>query len=167
MLEDGDSRAESLAELESMIEGAWHRAAAQVLLTKATQDAALSSGLGGISIGGSVGGRGRRPRAGRSLQDTLMEFDVGRGGDGNRREQYRIADLPPPMPLIPCKPRLLDLAFDELDFPDLDERAGIKKVLEAGGNEGSRGGGGSGITGLVGWALGWKSDSVRLNAGNP
>lgn len=174
MLDDDDPRAESLATLDEMVQGAWHRTAAHALLLKAKQEAALSSGVGGISLTG--GGEGASaaglPRAaGRSLQERLREFDAAEGGavsggggaaggaaeSGGKKRMHRIADFPPSLQLVPCKPRLLDLAFDELEFPDLDERAGIEKEPEAAAEE-SKGAAasGAGISGWVGWALGRK-----------
>eukprot|EP00752_Nemacystus_decipiens_P010255 g9139.t1 len=163
--DDNDPRAESLARLDEMVQGAWHRTAAHALLLKAKQEAALSSGVGGISLNGEGGGPMVMPSraAGRSLQERLREFDAAgggssaEGGGSKKRRTHRIADFPPSLQLVPCKPRLLDLAFDELEFPDLDGRAGIEKEREPPAEE-SRGAaaGGSGISGWVGWALGRK-----------
>lgn len=175
MLDDDDPRAESLARLDGMVQGAWHRSAAHALLLKAKQEAALSSGVGGISLSEEGGTTSRRAAApGRSLQERLREFDAGgawgggggagagassesRSGSGSKKRTHRIADFPPSLQLVPCKPRLLDLAFDELEFPDLDERAGIEKEPEAAQEEPKgAAAGGSGISGWVGWALGRK-----------
>lgn len=154
MLDEGDPRAKSLAELDEMVQGAWHRTAAHALLLKAKQEAALSAGVEGISISGGGAGAGGWG-TGRPLQERLKEFDVaGGGGTGTSKNKgYRIADFPPALQLVPCKPRLLDLAFDELEFPELDERAGIEKeaVVE---DSKSAATGGAGLSGWVGWALG-------------
>ncbi|CAM9604332.1 unnamed protein product [Hapterophycus canaliculatus] len=164
--EDDDPRAESLAKLDEMVQGAWHRTAAHALLLKAKQDSALSALVDGIAISGGGGvGAGR---AGRSLQERLKEFDAAgaisaRGSGGatavpaegaSKKRKYRIADFPPSLQLVPCKPRLLDLAFDELEFPDLDERAGIEKEVEAEEESTSSATGRAGLRGWVGWALG-------------
>eukprot|EP00903_Cladosiphon_okamuranus_P009501 g9053.t1 len=169
MLDDNDPRSESLARLDEMVQGAWHRTAAHALLLKARQEIALSSGVGGISLDGERAAGGtmttQSRAAGRSLQERLREFDAsggGRGrtrGGGSKKRTHHIADFPPSLQLVPCKPRLLDLAFDELEFPDLDERAGIAKEPEAAAEEGSKdaaAAGGTGISGWVGWALGRK-----------
>lgn len=164
MLDDDDPRSESLSNLDEMVQGAWHRTAAHALLLKTKQESALSAGVDGISIGGGDGGRRDRGRARRSLQERLKEFDAASGGGGaadsggdggGKKRTFRIADFPPSLQLVPCKPRLLDLAFDELEFPDLDERAGIEKEPEV--QEEPKGGaaaGGAGLRGWVGWALG-------------
>ncbi len=177
--DDEDPRAESLARLDQMVQGAWHRTAAHALLLKSRQEVALAAGVDEMSLDGGDGGGGggvaqRMSRgAGRSLQERLKEFDGagaraggGSGGgpaaeSGSKKRTYRIADFPPSLQLVPCKPRLLDLAFDELEFPDIDERAGIEKEPEAvgaGQEEGSKGGaaGGTGLRGWVGWAIGRK-----------
>lgn len=175
MLDEDDPRSESLANLDEMVQGAWHRTAAYALLLKTKQESALSAGVDGISIGGG-GGVNARGAVGRSLQEKLKEFDAsaaggrsgsggGGGGGGGAAEQsgggkkrtYRIADFPPSLQLVPCKPRLLDLAFDELEFPDLDERAGIEKEPEVDEEEpkgAAAASGAAGISGWVGWALG-------------
>ncbi|CAM9827301.1 unnamed protein product [Laminaria digitata] len=153
--DDKDPRAESLAKLDEMVQGAWHRTAAHALLLKAKQDAALSAGVGGISI--NVGGAGAGlpgPGAGHSLQERLKEFDApGRGATSGKKRGYRIADLPPSLQTVPCKPRLLDLAFDDLEFPELDELAGVEKEPEVENPQGAAASAG-GISGWVGWALG-------------
>lgn len=166
--DDDDPRAESLARLDEMVQGAWHRTAAHALLLETKREAALSSGVGGISLDGAEGGATVPSRAaGRSLQERLREFDAAGGGGsgggsvqgrGVKKRTHRIADFPPSLQLVPCKPRLLDLAFDELEFPDLDERAGIEKEAEPPAEEpkGAAAGGGAGISGWVGWALGRK-----------
>lgn len=175
MLDGDDPRAESLGRLDGMVQGAWHRTAAHALLLKAKQEAALSSGVEGISLNGEGGVPGRgaaAAAAGRSLQERLREFDAtagaaagggggaaatdGGSGSGSKKRTHRIADFPPSLQLVPCKPRLLDLAFDELEFPDLDERAGIEKEPEAAAEESKVAPGGAGISGWVGWALGRK-----------
>lgn len=157
MLDDGDPRADSLEKLDEMVQGAWHRTAAHALLLKAKQEAALSTGVDGISISGADikgGGYG----AARPLQERLKEFDAAAGGgveSSNKKRKYRIADFPPSLQLVPCKPRLLDLAFDELEFPDLDERAGVQKKAQVeDSTAGASAATGSGISGWVGWALG-------------
>lgn len=169
MLRDDDPRIGSLVKLEAMLEGALHRSVAHALLLKAKREASFSAGMNRVSIsddlgrGGGVGDEGplqagRRPRTGRPFKDVLKEFDARGSGTetGEGKGEHDITRFPPPLPLVPCKPRLLDLAFDDLDFPDLDERAGIEKVVESVPDQDSQGDGGSGITGLVGWALGWK-----------
>lgn len=157
MVDDDDPRAESLVELDKMVQGTWHRAAAHALLLKSKREATLAEGVERISLeGGSYGkGRERRPKAERSLQDTLLEFDAGGSGVGTgSKKEFRIADFPPSLALVPCKPRLLDLAFDELEFPDLDERAGVQRARETVEGDGS--GGASSISSWIGWALGRK-----------
>ncbi|CAM9304369.1 unnamed protein product [Scytosiphon promiscuus] len=156
--DDDDPRAESLARLDEMVEGAWHRTAAHALLLKAKQDSALSALVDGIAISGGGGGAGAG-RAGLPLRERLKVFDAAAGGGGggveggSKKRKYRIADFPPSLQLVPCKPRLLDLAFDELEFPDLDERAGIEKEAEAEEKTKSSAGGAGG-RGWFGWALG-------------
>ncbi|CAM9580059.1 unnamed protein product [Ectocarpus sp. 13 AM-2016] len=158
MLDDDDPRAENLAELDEMVQGAWHRTAAHALLLKSKQEAALSAGVEGISIDGGVNA-GASCWATRPLQERLKEFDPAGGGSGtaergSKKRTYRIDDFPPSLQLVPCKPRLLDLAFDELEFPDIDERAGIKKEPEVEEESKGAAAGGGGISGWVGWALG-------------
>lgn len=156
MLDDDDPRAQSLEELDEMVQGAWHRTAAHALLLKAKEEAALSNRVDGILIGEGGGGGGRRG-AERPLQERLKEFDAAGGGGalgGSRKRGYRMADFPPSLQLVPGKPRLLDLAFDDLEFPDLDERAGIEKEVAVEEQQGATAGGGTGISGWVGWALG-------------
>lgn len=168
--DDDDPRAESLARLDQMVQGAWHRTAAHALLLKSRQEIALAAGVDEMSLGGGSTAQRISRGAGRSLQERLKEFDGGGGSGsgsgpaaetGSKKRTYRIADFPPSLQLIPCKPRLLDLAFDELEFPDIDERAGIEKEPEAAGagqEEGSKGGAasGAGLRGWVGWAMGRK-----------
>lgn len=153
--DDSDPRSKSLAKLDEMVQGAWHRTAAHALLLKAKQDAALSAGMGGVSI--NVGGAGTGAGlagAGQSLQERLKEFDAaGRGAASSKKRGYGIADFPPSLQTVPCKPRLLDLAFDDLEFPDLDERAGVEKEAEVEDPQGAAASAG-GISGWVGWALG-------------
>ncbi|CAM9335457.1 unnamed protein product [Choristocarpus tenellus] len=147
MFPDGndDPRAKSLSRLEGMVEGAQHRPAAHALLIKARRENELVKDVGGLSISGRGGGsKGRAP----TLEERLLEFDGGR-----KEEAFLIGDFPPGLRLMPCKPRLLDLAFDHLEFPDLDNRAGIiREIPQETGTGG--GGGGTGIRGWVGWALG-------------
>lgn len=169
MLDDEDDpRAKSLANLDHMVQGAWHRTAAHALLLKAKQEANLSERMDGVSISGSGSRKGARELAGQwSLQERLKVFDAsglsGRGGGAEsgktgkngKAEALAIADFPPSLRLIPCKPRLLDLAYDELEFPDLDERAGIEKVKEVVEPQQTPGSAtGGGVRGWVGWALG-------------
>lgn len=169
MLDDEDDpRAKSLANLDDMVQGAWHRTAAHALLLKAKQDANLSGRMDGVSISGSGLRKGTRELAGPwSLQERLKMFDAtglsgrrgeaesGKAGKNEKTEAFAMADFPPSLRLVPCKPRLLDLAYDELEFPDLDQRAGIEKVeevVEPQQTSGSTAGGG--VRGWVGWALG-------------
>lgn len=160
--DDDDPRAESLAKLDEMVQGAWHRTAAHALLLKAKQDNALSALVGGIAISSGGGGAGAG-RAGRPLRERLKEFDAAGGGgaggraaaeSGTKKRKYRIADFPPSLQLVPCKPRLLDLAFDELEFPDLDDRAGIEKEADTEEETKSSAAAGAGLKSWVGWALG-------------
>lgn len=141
-----------------MVKGAWHRTAAHALLLKARQEAELSAGVERVTIGGGGSSRGDWVSVGRPLQERLGEFDsTVSGGDAGSRKtrKYRIADFPPSLQLLPCKPRLLDLAFEELEFPDLDERAGIeKKALEDEEGNAAAASRSTGISGWVGWALG-------------
>lgn len=157
MLDEDDPRAESLAQLGEMVEGAWHRTAAHALLLKAKQEAVLSAGVDGISIGGGGNMKGAGAGAGRPLQDRLNEFEASGGDGGGGKKVYRITDFPPSLRLVPCKPRLLDLAFDELEFPDIDDRAGVEKEVKVEGaadGKGAAASAGTGISGWVGWALG-------------
>lgn len=140
-----------------MVKGAWHRTAAHALLLKARQEAGLAAGVKRITIGGG-GGRGDWVSIGRPLQERLGEFGStvsGRDAGSRKTRTYRIADFPPSLQLLPCKPRLLDLAFEELEFPDLDERAGVeKKALEDEDAKAAAASRSTGISGWVGWALG-------------
>lgn len=155
MLDHGDPRSDSLAQLDEMVQGAWHRTAAQALLLKAKQESTLADGVEDISIGGGGGNKIGPRESGRPLHERLKEF--GGAGNGQKKEGHHIEDFPPSLQLMPCKPRLLDLAFDELEFPDLDERAGVEKEIPAvQENDGGAGAGGAGIRGWVGWALGRK-----------
>lgn len=166
MLDDDDVRAESLAQLDVMVQGAWHRAAAHALLLKSKQEARLSAGIEGVSLSGGSVRRGAARLGGRPLQERLKEFDVrgrgsagmeegGRGGNKRSKIYLRIADFPPSLRLVPCKPRLLDLAYDELEFPDLDKRAGVEKVQKVVDTKASSArADGGGVRGWVGWALG-------------
>ncbi|CAM9718365.1 unnamed protein product [Discosporangium mesarthrocarpum] len=145
MLYDDDPRMEALIRLEGMIEGAQHRPAAHALLLKAREELTLSKGVKSLSIGGGNGAGG--VIKGHTLQERLLEFDAGREED-----VYSIGNFPPSLCLIPCKPRLLDLAFDYLEFPDLDGRAGIVREIPA--SAGGVGEESSSLRGWVGWAFG-------------
>jgi len=45
-------------------------------------------------------------------------------------ENFLVAEIPPVPSLVPVKPLLLDIAFNQLKFPDLDEKCGIKKTKQ-------------------------------------
>lgn len=103
--------------------------------------------LAQMATGGSGGGSGPNPTASalgspgklkkaskaallsKTLQERLHEFDAGDPGD-----HHKLIDFPPALRPIACKPLLFDIALNNIEFPDLDEKAGKKgKSGEGGG----------------------------------
>ncbi|XP_042880131.1 signal recognition particle subunit SRP68-like [Penaeus japonicus] len=60
-----------------------------------------------------------------------------------------IAQVPPLMVSVPCKPLFFDLALNHIDFPSLDDKIETKKQTQAAA--------GGGLTGLVKGLWGWGS----------
>lgn len=61
-----------------------------------------------------------------------------------------VAQVPPPMTSVPCKPLFFDLALNHIEFPSLDDKVEIKKQTPAAAASG-------GLTGLVKGLWGWGS----------
>jgi hypothetical protein len=64
-----------------------------------------------------------------------------------------VDDIPPAFVPIPCKPIFFDIANNYIDYPDLDERAGIAKVRKAApASEAASAGGLAGVAqNIFGW----------------
>lgn len=60
-----------------------------------------------------------------------------------------IAQVPPHMLSVPCKPLFFDLALNHIDFPSLDDKIETKKQAPAAAS--------GGLTGLVKGLWGWGS----------
>lgn len=54
----------------------------------------------------------------------------GKGAAGSKKTVH-VADLPPVFEPIPAKPVFFDIAFNYIDYPNIDERAGVKAVKKA------------------------------------
>lgn len=61
----------------------------------------------------------------------------------------QVAQVPPPMTSVPCKPLFFDLALNHVEFPSLDDKIENKKTAAAGVT--------GGLTGLVKGLWGWGS----------
>ena len=70
-----------------------------------------------------------------------------------------VDDIPPAFVPIPCKPLFFDIAGNYLEYPDIDERAGIEKKVRKAPGVGSTGdsSAASGIVGVAQNIFGWFS----------
>jgi hypothetical protein len=92
-----DAPQEELDELKAAIAGGTSRSVARAIVAK------------------NMGSAAKDPVC--SLEMRLNEFSCGSQEDG-----FRIADFPPAIKPVVCKPILLDTVHDYLEFPDLTHR---------------------------------------------
>ncbi|EGZ14127.1 hypothetical protein PHYSODRAFT_335802 [Phytophthora sojae] len=86
----------------------------------------------------------RKKRPISALVDRQDKFEA-----GSIKDHRELVKLPPEFRAVPCKPLLFDVAFNELEFPDLTERTKTdeEKAAEAAAAGGNESGGG----GFFGW----------------
>uniref|UniRef100_A0AAV1UYH6 Signal recognition particle subunit SRP68 n=1 Tax=Peronospora matthiolae TaxID=2874970 RepID=A0AAV1UYH6_9STRA len=110
-------------ELHEELAGAVSRATAESFLRSSTCADAMRVELDQLSLSGKeTGKKGKKDkkckkRRVRTLVDRQNEFDAGTM-EGHRE----LVKLPPEFRAVPCKPLLFDVAFKELEFPDLTQR---------------------------------------------
>jgi hypothetical protein len=91
--------------------------------------------------------------------NEIVDVAVKKKGKGAAasKQAIHVADVPPVFEPIPVKPVFFDIAFNYIDYPNIDERAGIKVAKKAAQSEESASEG-SGVGGIVGVAqnlFGW------------
>ncbi|POM77151.1 Signal recognition particle [Phytophthora palmivora] len=127
-------------ELREELAGAVSRTTAQSFLESSTRADVMRLELEELSLGDDDGKKNkkdkkRKKRQVSALVDRQDQFEAG-SIEGHRE----LVKLPPEFRAVPCKPLLFDMAFNELEFPDLTERTKTdeEKAAEAaaaGGNE--------------------------------
>jgi hypothetical protein len=91
--------------------------------------------------------------------NEIVDVAVKKKGKGSAasKKTLHVADIPPVFEPIPVKPVFFDIAFNYIDYPNLDERAGIKVAKKAATSEEvpSEGSGVGGIVGVAQNLFGW------------
>ncbi|RLN72884.1 hypothetical protein BBJ28_00020683 [Nothophytophthora sp. Chile5] len=134
-------------ELHEELAGAASRTAAQSFLESATRADAVRAELEQLSLASAEAKKEAKKRKKRQV-DALAErqdqFEAG-SVDG----LHELVKLPPEFRAVPCKPLLFDVAFNELEFPDLSERT--KTDEEKAAEAAAAAGGAAPAGGFFGW----------------
>ncbi|KAL3658051.1 hypothetical protein V7S43_016895 [Phytophthora oleae] len=128
-------------ELHEELVGAVSRTTAQSFLESSTRADTIRLELEQLSLANdkkSKKDKKRKKRQVSALVDRQGEFEAG-SIEGHRE----LVKLPPEFRAVPCKPLLFDMAFNELEFPDLTERTKTEeeKAAEAAATGKESGGG--------------------------
>ncbi|KAF4046313.1 RNA-binding signal recognition particle 68 [Phytophthora infestans] len=129
-------------ELHEELAGAVSRTTAQSFLESSTRTDAVRLELEQLSFiteeNGKKKDKKRKKRQVSALVDRQDQFEAG-SIEGHRE----LVKLPPEFRAVPCKPLLFDVAFNELEFPDLTERTktDAEKAAEAAAASNETGGG--------------------------
>ncbi|TMW69576.1 hypothetical protein Poli38472_001732 [Pythium oligandrum] len=128
---------EFMKDLGDELTGAQSRTTAQSFLQSSKQEDAVRKNLEQLNLED-----GKKARH-KSLLERQDEFN-----GGTSKGLHEIVQLPPAFQPIPCKPILFDIAFNELEFPDISERAKTEeeKAAEAAKQNAAAGG-----SGFFGW----------------
>ncbi|KAE9025738.1 hypothetical protein PR003_g11609 [Phytophthora rubi] len=138
-------------ELHEELVGAVSRTTAQSFLESSTRADAMRIELEQLSLLAEDDGKKskkdakkRKKRQISALVDRQDKFEA-----GSIKGHRELVKLPPEFRAVPCKPLLFDVAFNELEFPDLTERTKTdeEKAAEAAAAGGNESGGG----GFFGW----------------
>ncbi|RHY37662.1 hypothetical protein DYB38_005475 [Aphanomyces astaci] len=115
---------EFLAELEPQVVGAHSRVNALGFLHDATATEAVRVGLGQLHVHPPT----TAAASSKSLLERQHEY-----ASGNPATHYDLVTLPPTLQPIPVKPLLFDIAFTEMDDPNVDARVQDKATGGGGG----------------------------------
>lgn len=132
-----------VTDLRSELEGAQSRTTAQSFLERSKRADAIRAQLklNDVKPGSASANVPKQP----SLLERQQDYS-----SGTTKGLHEILRLPPSFQAITCKPLLFDIAFNELDFPDISERtkSDEEKQAEAAAaaQQANNGGGG-----LFGW----------------
>ncbi len=91
---------------------------------------ALFNILSSQNVSKSTENAARKSLLNRPLEWIEIVDDVNRNSKSKSKSSKQtviVDDIPPSFNAIPCKPVFFDIACNFIEFPDLDERAGIKK----------------------------------------
>ncbi|KAK1929138.1 Signal recognition particle subunit SRP68 [Phytophthora citrophthora] len=129
-------------ELHEELVGAVSRTTAQSFLESSTRADTIRLELEQLSLANDKKNKKDKKRKKRqvsALVDRQGEFEAG-SIEGHRE----LVKLPPEFRAVPCKPLLFDMAFNELEFPDLTERTKTEeeKAAEAAATTSNETGGG-------------------------
>ena len=64
----------------------------------------------------------RSPKKTFSTQRRILESRLDNYEAGLARRNFDLIDLPPSVQPVPCKPLLVDVAFNDLELPDITAR---------------------------------------------
>lgn len=113
---------EFIKDLSEELVGAQSRTTAQSFLEASSQEDAVRSQLSHLKLDSSSVTSKKK----KSLLERQNDY-VG----GTAKGQYEIVRLPPDFQAIACKPLLFDIAFNELEMPDISERMKTEEEKQA------------------------------------
>lgn len=136
-------------ELREELAGSASRTTAQSFLESSTRADSIRLELEQLSLANADDGKKnkkdkkRKKRQVSALVDRQDTFEA-----GTVEGHHELVKLPPEFRATPCKPLLFDMAFNELEFPDLSERTKTAEELAA---EAAAAGGNATGGGFFGW----------------
>jgi signal recognition particle subunit SRP68 len=132
---------EFIKDLGVELTGAQSRTTAQSFLHTSKQAESMRKNLEKLKLQD-----GGKPVRRKSLLERQDEFN-----GGTAKSNFDIVRLPPDFQAVPCKPILFDIAFNELEFPDISQRMKTdeEKAAEAAAAAADQSGGAGG--GFFGW----------------
>lgn len=108
---------EFIKDLSEELIGAQSRTTAQSFLESSLQEDVVRSQLAHLQLADG----GAAVKTSKKKKKSLLERQNDYVG-GTAKGQYEILRLPPDFQAIACKPVLFDVAFNELEMPDISER---------------------------------------------
>uniref|UniRef100_K3XAM4 Signal recognition particle subunit SRP68 n=1 Tax=Globisporangium ultimum (strain ATCC 200006 / CBS 805.95 / DAOM BR144) TaxID=431595 RepID=K3XAM4_GLOUD len=116
---------EFIKDLGEELVGAQSRTTAQAFLEVSSQEDAVRSQLSHLKIDNDSSKKAQKKKK-KSLLERQNDY-VG----GTAKGQYEIVRLPPDFQAIACKPLLFDMAFNELEMPDISARMKTEEEKKA------------------------------------
>lgn len=130
---------EFIKDLGTELAGAQSRATAQSFLHTSKQADAVRKNLEQLQLQD-------KPSRKKTLLERQDDFHA-----GSAKGLHEIVRLPPDFQAVPCKPILFDVAFNELEFPDIMERTKTEEEKAAEAAAAKEQGSASGGGGFFGW----------------